>query len=110
MNELLKDLKNRLSNKIGDEVENTSVSVRRNNLIASTFDDMLEIVSTVDLEAFMNENDPQIEEFVFGDTSPLFNAIQATTRMSETAKTQLISLLEDGVGGRPTERKPPPPQ
>jgi len=104
MNNRIKELKANLRDKTSEEMELTSISVGRTNLLVGAFESLNNELTDTELTDFVNSLEIESIEFVLDNTNPLFNAIEATTAMSSTAKATLIALLEDGVGGRPNDR------
>jgi len=104
MNTKIKELKASLRDQSASETELTNDSILRTNTLVTGFNSLESELTEQQLTDFVTSVESESTEFAFGDTNPLFNAIEASTAMSSTAKATLISLLEDGVGGRPNDR------
>jgi hypothetical protein len=59
--------------------------------------------------AFNNELNEGIESFLVNEPEPFYDIINASgvAGMTEQAKFQLIKHLQEGIGGRPNDRKKP---
>ena len=58
------------------------------------------------IEDFVEEINPSMDDFLVNEPQPFYDVINASAivGMSITAKAQLITHLQDGIGGRPNDR------
>ena len=60
-----------------------------------------------DEEALLDELNPELENFLVNEPQPFYDIINLSALLSMNEAAQLITHLQDGIGGRPNDRKKP---